>query len=126
MRFVFCFLLTLMALPVLAGPPPTDGLDKREASALLTRLVAANVASSNCPGFAVGNAQWKFITDTADQLANQFRLTVESYDAQYYAPAFAALDQQAGFCTSEGPKVMPLIEEMIAAGGSVDKYKFGG
>jgi hypothetical protein len=125
MRIALGLMLVSLTLPALAGPPPTADLGKKDASALLTRLVLANVASSNCAGYAVSNSQWKFITDTADQLANQLGLTVESYDAQYYAPAFAALEE-ADFCASEGPKVMPLIEEMIARGGSVDKYKFGG
>lgn len=125
MRIAWGIVLASFALPALAGPPPTHDLGKKDASALLTRLVRANVASSNCAGYEVSNSQWKFITDTADQLANQLGLTVESYDALYYSPAFAALEE-ADFCASEGPKVMPLVEEMIALGGTVDKYKYGG
>jgi len=126
MRIASALVLASLSLPVLAGPPSTAELDPRAASTLLTRLVIANVASSNCAGYEVSNSQWKFITDTADQLANELGLTIETYDARYYSPAFTALDEDAAFCEAEGPRVLPLIEELIGMGGSIDKYKLGG
>jgi len=113
----------ILGAPALAGPPPTADLDPKAASTLLKRLVIANVASSNCTGYEVSNAQWKFIVDTADQLANQLGLDSASYDERYYGIAFDALDNDAQFCATQGPLVVPLIEELVARGGTVDKYK---
>ncbi|KKB11067.1 hypothetical protein VE25_14910 [Devosia geojensis] len=112
--------------PTLAGPPPTDDLGDKAASGLLRRLVTANVASSNCAGYEVSNAQWKFVVDTADQVANQLGLDSAGYDERYYGPAFDALDDDPQFCETQGPLVAPLIEEMVARGGTIDKYKAGG
>jgi hypothetical protein len=125
---VLATVLTIVVLgaPTFAGPPPTDDLGDKAASGLLRRLVTANVASSNCAGYEVSNAQWKFVVGTADQVANQLGLDSASYDERYYGPAFDALDDDPQFCVTEGPRVVPLIEEMVARGGAIDKYKAGG
>jgi hypothetical protein len=114
------------AMPALAGPPPTGDLSDKAADALLMRLVQSTVAGVNCVDYETTDPEWKLIVDTSDQLANQLGLDNESYDARYYDPVFVAYDEDAAFCETLGPGIAPLIEEMIARGGSIDKYKPGG
>ena len=85
----------------------------------LTQLVMANVAGSNCPGYALSDGEWALITGTADRVADALGIGNSAYDDNYYGPAFAALDQP-GTCEAEGPKIAPLIQKLRSMGGGTD------
>lgn len=87
------------------------------AEALLTELALATVVSYNCPGFEASDAEWSLLVDSADMLAyGQLGLSVEDYDGVYFNPAFDALDQP-DTCANAGPRVEPLLEQLVALGG---------
>lgn len=113
----------------LAGPAFADGkiyvqlpefgpFSGNEAEELLSSLVLANVVSSNCPDFAVSDAEWSLLVDSADLLARgELGLSVDDYDRYFYAPAFAALDKP-DTCAVEGPAVQAVLDELVLQGGS--------
>jgi hypothetical protein len=114
----------LMAAPALADGkvyvqlPDLSGYAEGEAEALLSEVVTANVISSNCPGFEVTEAEWSLLTDSADILARgRLGLSVDAYDTDYYGPAFALLDE-AGACAEYGPRVQPILDQLVELGGS--------
>ncbi|MBK6468093.1 MAG: hypothetical protein IPL38_06190 [Rhodobacter sp.] len=122
-RLLAC--LALIATPALADGAVTVKLPSAEAVAkaasadFLTRLVMANVAGMNCPGYALSDGEWALITGTADKVAAALKLDTGTYDDQFYAPAFAAIDQP-GTCDAEGPKIAPLIDRLRSMGGGTD------
>lgn len=122
-RAAFGLVVLFAAQTVSAGPPDTAGLNEKQARALLMRLSFATVAGINCADWLSSAAEWKLITDTGDQLANQLGLTVETYDTGFYAPAFDAIDSDLQFCDIEGPRIAPLIEELLVTGGTLDKVE---
>ncbi len=95
-----------------------SGLSPARAEELLAALVTANVVSSNCPGQGITDGEWALLTGSADRLARDvLGLSVEDYDARFYGPAFALLDQPKT-CGIEGPKVERVIRLLIGLGGS--------
>lgn len=106
------------------GPPATDGLSGKPAAALLGRLVMANLAVLHCEGLDMDTARWKFITDTAGQLAGEMGLDARGYQDHYLDPALDALDRD-GFCTAQETQVPALLEELIGMGGTVEPYEPG-
>lgn len=126
MKHLLAILATscVLTLPALADGkiyvqlPDLSGIGGAEAERFLSEVVLANVISSNCPDFAVTDAEWSLLTDSADILARgQLRLSIDDYDSQYYGPAFAALDQ-ADACATHGPDVQPVIDRLVELGGS--------
>jgi hypothetical protein len=116
--------LGLASSPVLADGkifvalPDLSSYQGAEAEQFLTALVMANVASSNCPAYAVTDEEWSLLTDAADIIAyGTLKLGVDRYDDDYYRPAFAAL-KKAETCDEEGPKVQPLLDRLVEHGGS--------
>ena len=114
----------LLATPALADGkiyvqlPDLSSYQGAAAEDFLRQTVLANVVSSNCPGFEITEEEWSLLTDSADILARgNLKLSVDAYDADYYQPAFAALDE-AGTCAAEGPKVQPILDELVSKGGS--------
>lgn len=98
--------------------PDLSGVTGQAAETMLSELVLANVISSNCAEFSVTDEEWSLLTDSADILAHeQLKLSTDAYDSTYYDPAFSALDQ-ADACATEGPKVQPMLEQLVALGGS--------
>lgn len=98
--------------------PDLSAWTGEEAATMLKELVLANVVSSNCPGFAITDEEWSLLTDSADLLARgQLGLSVADYDAQYYSPAFAALDDP-NTCEQAGPRVQPMLDLLVEMGGS--------
>jgi hypothetical protein len=85
----------------------------------LMELVQANVVGMNCDGFRLTTGEWTLITQTADKVAAVLKIDVATYDDQFYGPAFASLDL-AETCTSDGPKIRPLVERLKAMGGGTD------
>jgi hypothetical protein len=123
-RLVLALVVSLLPLPALADGKvyvqlptlPTFAVD--EAKALLEGMVLANIVSSNCPGYEVTEAEWSLLTDSADMVAyGQLGLSVDDYDALYYQPAFAALDDP-DTCDTEGPAIEPMLENLVRLGGS--------
>lgn len=124
-KLVGASLLGLM----LAGPAMADGkiyvqlpdlssYQGKEAEDFLSQVVLANIVSSNCPGFEVTEEEWSLLTDSADILAREnLKLSTDAYDADYYQPAFAALDQP-DTCAKQGPTVEPILDELVNQGGS--------
>ena len=95
-----------------------SGFSEAQAEELLAALVTANVVSSNCPAYAIDDGAWTLITGSADKLAyEELGLSVDDYDARFYGPAFALLDQP-GTCEAEGPKVRGIVQLLIDLGGS--------
>jgi hypothetical protein len=114
----------LLATPALADGkiyvqlPDLSSYQGAAAEDFLRQTVLANVVSSNCAGFEITEEEWSLLTDSADILARgNLKLSVDAYDADYYQPAFAALDE-AGTCAAEGPKVQPILDELVGKGGS--------
>ncbi len=88
-----------------------------EAEQFLTRVVMANVVSSNCAGYEITEEDWSLLTDSADLLAyGQLKLSVDAYDDGYYKPAFDAVDQP-GTCDEFGPDVEKVLAELVGHGG---------
>lgn len=88
-----------------------------EAEQFLTRVVMANVVSSNCAGYEITEEDWSLLTDSADLLAyGQLKLSVDAYDDGYYKPAFDAVDQP-GTCDEFGPDVEKVLTELVGHGG---------
>ena len=114
----------LLATPALADGkiyvqlPDLSSYQGKVAEDFLSQVVLANIVSSNCPGFEITEEEWSLLTDSADILAREnLKLSVDAYDADYYQPAFAALDE-ADTCASKGPTVQPIIDELVNLGGS--------
>ena len=85
---------------------------------LLSEVVLANVISSNCADFAVTDEEWSLLTDSADILAHgQLGIGVNDFDNLFYDPAFETLDEP-GACDKHGPQVQPVIDKLVALGGS--------
>jgi hypothetical protein len=98
--------------------PDLSAFSAPQAEALLEALVTANVVSSNCAAFPVTDGEWTLITQSADLLAyGTLGLSVEDYDARFYDPAFALLDDPAT-CAARGPEVRGLIGLLEDLGGS--------
>lgn len=123
-QLAFLTAALLWATPALADGkiyvqlPDLSSCAGQEAEDFLAEVVLANVISSNCPDFAVTDEEWSLLTGSADILARgQLKLSVDDYDADYYGPAFAALDK-ADACASEGPQVQPVIDQLVELGGS--------
>ncbi len=122
-------LTALAALLLLAAPALADGkvyvqlpefgaFAGNEAETLLEQVVQANVVSSNCPDYAVTDAEWSLLTDSADLLARgELGLSIDDYDRYFYAPAFDLLDKP-DTCAKEGPAVELVLEELVYRGGS--------
>lgn len=90
----------------------------RDAEALLHGLVTAVVVSSNCAGYEVSEAEWSLLSDSADMIAYaQLGLNIEDYDAIYWQPAFAFLEED-GTCAAEGPGVDTMLDNLVRLGGS--------
>lgn len=119
-----------LMLAVLAGPALADGgvtvrlpeaaqLSAAASPDLLHQLVLANVIGSNCPAFAISDGEWALLTGSADMVAEVLELDTARYDAEFYGPAFATLDQP-GACEAHGPGVRTVIDQLKAMGGSTD------
>jgi hypothetical protein len=114
----------LLATPALADGkiyvqlPDLSDYQGERAERFLHELVLANVVSSNCPGFEVTEEESSLLIDSADVLARgNLKLSIDAYDADYYQPAFAALDQ-ADTCEANGPYVQTTIDQLVVMGGS--------
>lgn len=96
--------------------PDTSGLSQDEARALIAEVAQVNVITSNCPAYAISDAEWTLIAGTGDQLAAQLGLDAQAYDKQFYGPAFQLLDDP-GACDRIGPQADGLIARLKAMGG---------
>jgi hypothetical protein len=120
-------LAALCATPALADggltvplPDPAllAALSDAQAEDLLEAVVTANVISSNCPDFPITDGEGALLVGTADILAyDMLQLGTEAYDARFYGPAFALLDDPAA-CASRGPEIAGLLQLLIDMGGS--------
>lgn len=125
MRRILALCLAALPLPALADGGVTVKLpDAGQIAAaaspdFLMALVMANVAGTNCPGYALSDGEWALVTGTADRVAGALKIGTSAYDEDYYGPAFAALDQP-GTCDREGPKIAPLVERLKGMGGSTE------
>lgn len=116
--------ILLLAGPALADGkiyvklPDLSGIGGAEAETFLNEVVLANVVSSNCAGYEITEEEWSLLTDSADILAyEQLRLSVDNYDANYYGPAFDAIDRPET-CEQVGPGVQSTIDRLVELGGS--------
>ena len=102
-----------LTVPLPQLPPLSGG----SAEHLLMQLVVANVVSQNCPEWLATAGEWALLTGTADLVAESLGLGTDDYDDRFYRPAFALLDKP-GTCGREGPRVRPLVNRLIAWGGT--------
>lgn len=115
--------MLLAATPALADGkiyvqlPDLSGITGTQAEDFLQQVVLANIVSSNCTGYEVSEEEWSLLTDSADILSHQMGLTTDEYVDKYETPAFKALDE-AGICEDQGPHVQPILDELVALGGS--------
>ncbi|MCB1346965.1 MAG: hypothetical protein H6900_04745 [Rhodobacter sp.] len=122
--------LLVLALTLLAASAWADGgvtvplprippLPTGEQEHLLMQLVTANVVSENCPGHGLTPEEFALVTGSADLVAAALGvLDSNAYDDRFYRPAFAMLDKP-DTCDREGPRIRPLINQLIAWGGSL-------
>lgn len=123
--FLASFLVAgLFAAPALADGkiyvqiPDLSSYTGAKAEQFLKDLVMANVVSGNCAGYEVTEEEWSLLTDSADLIAyGTLKLDTNTYDADYYSPAFDALDDPET-CATEGPKVQPILDILVEHGGS--------
>ena len=100
--------------------PDLAGLSEAQSQELLRAVVSANVVGMNCPEFQITDGEWSLLTGSADALAYaNLNLSTDAYDADYYGPAFASLDD-AATCGAEGPRIRGLIHLLQDMGGSVE------
>lgn len=97
--------------------PDTSKLNEAEARALITELAQVNVITSNCPAYAVSDAEWSLITGTGDQLAAQLNMDAAQYDKAVYGPAFKLLDDPQA-CDRIGPTAASLVARLKSMGGA--------
>ncbi|WP_370515115.1 hypothetical protein [Paracoccus sp. S-4012] len=100
--------------------PDVSGLDHAAAEALIEELAAVNVITSNCPGYTISDGEWMLITGTGDKLAAQLGIDPATYDQRFYGPAFSLLDDPSA-CDRIGPRARPLIDRLVAMGGSTTR-----
>ncbi|MET3927943.1 hypothetical protein [Devosia sp. 2618] len=116
-----CLSLTLPAMAdgkIYVQLPDLSSYTGKQAEDFLYQVVLANVVASNCEGYEVTDEEWSLLTDSADLLAyGQLNLNSNSYDDDYYKPAFDALDE-ATTCQAEGPAVEAILEDLESHGGS--------
>lgn len=98
--------------------PTIPQMPEADLEHLLRELVVANVVSANCQGFEYGTAEWALLTGSADLIAQRLGIGVGEYDVRFYGPAFAMLGKPET-CATQGPRVRPLINRLIAWGGSL-------
>ena len=131
MMKLYALIGAVLAVPALAFPALADGgvtvplpdtatMSPAEARALMTRLAEVNVITSNCPAYAVSDADWTLITGTGDQLAGQLGLDAANYDKQVYGPAFKLLDDPQA-CDRIGPTAAPLIARLKSMRGGASQ-----
>ena len=116
----------LLAQPVLADGkvyvqlPDLSDYHGKAAEDFLYQVVLANIVSSNCSDYQATEEEWSLLTDSADILwHDNLGLTTDQYIATYETPAFAALDDP-NTCDTMGPKVQPILDELVAHGGSLE------
>jgi len=124
-------LLTLaFATALLAGQATPDGavrvplptipaMSVGAGEHLLMQLVVANLVSENCPAYPATDAEWSLLTGSADLVAERLGLDADAYDNRFYRRAFGMLDKP-DTCDREGPRIRPLIDRLIAWGGSLE------
>ncbi|WBU64263.1 hypothetical protein [Paracoccus aerodenitrificans] len=99
--------------------PDLSGMSEADAERLIAALAQINVITSNCPDYRVTDGEWTLLTGTGDMLAARLGIDPASYDRNYFAPAFETLEDP-GACDRIGPKARPIIDDLIAMGGSTD------
>lgn len=96
--------------------PSLDGISQANAQKLLTVLAQINVITSNCPDYHISDGEWTLLTGTGDMLAARLGIDPETYDRDYYGPAFRMLEDP-GACDRIGPKARPIIDDLVEMGG---------
>ncbi|MFD1796741.1 hypothetical protein FQV27_12595 [Paracoccus aurantiacus] len=96
--------------------PNLEGISDANAEKLLSALAQINVITSNCPDYRISDGEWTLLTGTGDMLAAKLGIDPETYDREYYGPAFRMLDDPAA-CDRIGPKARPIIDDLIEMGG---------
>ena len=103
---------------VYAQLPDLSSLHGEGEKDFLRGVILATVIASNCPDFAVSAAEWSLLTDSADIIAKgQLHLDTDTYNNEYFGPGLAVLENE-GACETYGPKVQPVLEQLVALGGS--------
>ncbi|MCB1360064.1 MAG: hypothetical protein H6899_15720 [Rhodobacter sp.] len=125
MKPLFVLALFLSVAPALADGgvtvplPRIPPLSTGEQEHLLMQLVTANVVGENCAGYSLTPEEFALVTGSADLVARSLGLwDSDAYDDRFYRPAFAMLDKPQT-CDREGPRIRPLINRLIAWGGSL-------
>ena len=111
-----------------AGPGGWQDLCAIARSVQLSGRAAEDFLSSWCGqcglvqlrGYEVSEEEWSLLTDSADILAqSSSSLTSTTMTANSISHAFESLDDP-DTCASKGPKVEPMMDELVNLGGSRD------
>ncbi|SNT76027.1 hypothetical protein [Paracoccus seriniphilus] len=97
--------------------PDVSGLSRDQAQALTVRVVEADIIGSNCGDYAITDGEWTLLTGTGELLAEKLELDPVGFEREFRAPAYELLDDP-GACERLGPKVAPLIAQLVGMGGA--------
>ncbi|SDE40560.1 hypothetical protein SAMN05421538_106149 [Paracoccus isoporae] len=104
---------------VMVELPNLSGMSDEDAEKLITALAQVNVITSNCPDYDISDGEWTLLVGTGDMLAKALGMDPETYDEQYYGPAFRMLEDP-GACDRIGPRARPIIDDLIEMGGGTE------
>lgn len=118
---ILCPTLVLADGGVTVALPDLSGIPTGKQPAMLTNIINAVVTGQNCPDYASSDGEWALLTGSADILATSLGLSVADHEAIYWGSAFDMLSAD-GICFSEGPKIAPLVVQLISLGGSTTPF----
>ena len=96
--------------------PDISGMNRTESDMLANHLAEIEVVTSNCPSYAITDGEWALLNGTGDLLAAQLGVDPNTYQREFFDPAFALLDDPSA-CDRIGPEARPLIDRLIRMGG---------
>ncbi|MFV0410993.1 MAG: hypothetical protein ACK5LJ_15230 [Paracoccus sp. (in: a-proteobacteria)] len=129
-RIIAALLAAMQLMPLAAGSALAEGnvmvplpnlsdMSEEDAEKLIAALAQVNVITSNCPEYPISDGEWTLLVGTGDMLAKGLGMDPDTYDKDYYGPAFQMLDDP-GACDRIGPKARPIIDGLIRMGGGTE------
>lgn len=100
--------------------PDLQGISEEDAEKLIAALAQVNVITSNCPEYDITDGEWTLLVGTGDMLAQGLGMDPDTYDEDYYGPAFRMLEDPNA-CDRIGPRARPIIDDLIKMGGGTEQ-----
>lgn len=110
---------TLAEGKVMVELPNLSGMSDEDAEKLITALAQVNVITSHCPDYDISDGEWTLLVGTGDMLVKELGMDPDTYDEDYYGPAFRMLEDP-GACDRIGPRARPIIDDLIEMGGGTE------